>query len=70
MTGLVGNDMSHDRHADQGKIADAVEQFVTHELIGETQPPFIQDTVAVNDDGVVDLIDFAVFADKWLFCPE
>src|SRR6202165_3270260 len=38
-------------HTQQGEIADEVEHFMAHNLIGETQLPHV--IVAVDDDGII-----------------
>ena len=40
-------------HARQRKIPDDVEHFVTHELVVESQPFFVDNGVAVDEDGIV-----------------
>src|SRR5258708_3753394 len=54
MTAAFGLHSAQQGHAEQGQVANNVENLVTHELIGPAQTRFIQHTVAGQNDRVIE----------------
>jgi len=49
VTGLVGYDMADNRHAEEGKISNAVKYLVTHEFVCVSKAFWIQYSILVDD---------------------
>src|SRR6185437_9191094 len=54
MAGAQAAEMADHRRAGQVEVAERVEQLVADEFVGVAQPPFVEDGVAADDDGVVE----------------
>ena len=52
VSGFVDHDVTEDRHAEEGKIAEAIKDFMADELIWKPQAVFVDDPVFVDDDSV------------------
>jgi hypothetical protein len=52
VTGLVGYDMADNRHAEEGKISNAVKYLVTHEFVCVSKAFWIQYSILVDDHSI------------------
>ena len=49
-----GDDLAHDGHSQQRKVADDVEDLVTHKFVAKTQTCLIQHSVTRQHDRVIE----------------
>ena len=53
MAGFVDHQMAQDRHTEKRKITQAIKDFVANELVRIAQSIFVDDTVVVDDNRIV-----------------
>lgn len=53
MAGFIGDDMPHDGHADERKISDAVQRFMTNKFVRIAKPILIENPIAIDHHGVL-----------------